>query len=519
MKRLMYVAAALAVMVSSQFAHAQAKVMNAGEAYGQLVYLTADDVKTSSPKFMNLSPMSIPVFGELPIELAVVAGAITLQEQNLLSHVQLKSRARHTPNLDISQLQGGIANPLMSQFKDGEWIHMLLDNSGKIVLEPSTQDAAIQFVKSKTIEPITLVADVTTKTLFTSDQLSWTDFDKVGSKAANYSELEKALNTPEHVVVRPGFAIPFYYYQQFIDMNPDIKAAIESVLHDPLMNKVASVAYREQKLDALRTMIMSPTNNISPELIKTLVDSFEKVRTVDGHPRKLKIRSSTNAEDLPNFNGAGLYSSKTYRPMEKGVELTRAAKESALKEAIRLVYSSIWNMKAFEERSFFNLPHADVRMGIQVKQAFGHEEVDGVMVTKNAAHDPTLTGPGVYFEAQRGDNFSVANPNAGEKAEKVLVLYNPAAPQDKSQYRIHIIQRCNIADDKVTVLPNGNPNPIMTDTEIKDLISMALKAQEHFRAGRGKGSPNFALDLEFKVDMEDTGTRQLYFEQARPYIE
>src|SRR5687768_1458430 len=84
------------LILAAHLAQADAQVMNAGEAFGQLVYLTVEDVQKPTQKFKALNPLSIPVFDELPVELAVVAGAITLQKQNLLSHVQLKSRARHT---------------------------------------------------------------------------------------------------------------------------------------------------------------------------------------------------------------------------------------------------------------------------------------------------------------------------------------------------------------------------------------------------------------------------------------
>jgi hypothetical protein len=35
----------------------------------------------------------------------------------------------------------------------------------------------------------------------------------------------------------------------------------------------------------------------------------------------------------------------------------------------------------------------------------------------------------------------------------------------------------------------------------------------------GKDKEDFALDLEFKVDKEDSGRRQVYLKQARPYID
>lgn len=501
------------------FVQADARVMNAGEAKGQLVFLTSTDIETRSPKFLGLTPLSIPVFEQLPVELAVVAGAITMQQQNLLSHVQLKSRARKTPNLDISELAGGMSSDLLKTFKDGDWIHMLLEKDGRIVLEASNEADAVAFAKTKRMEPIKLQADFTDKRIFNTSENGWQDFVKIGSKGANYAELFKVLNTADRVVVRPGFAVPFYYYQEFIEMNPDIKTAIHKVLIDPLMKKVSKVEYREQKLKALRDMIQSDQSKINPVLVDELIRRMDLEKDSDGLPRKFKLRSSTNAEDLPNFNGAGLYSSLTYKPYKKDKEISREAKLVAVKKAMRLVWSSIWNYKAFEERSYFEIPHEEVAMGIQIKPSFSNEEVDGVLVTKNIAKDPKLKGPGVYFEAQRGDEYGVANPKSGDRPERILVLYDEANPLDQTAYRIHVLSKSNIADDKKTVLANDNPSPIMSDAEIKDLIALALKAHIQFKPTVGENAADFALDLEFKVDTKDTGNRRIYYEQARPYIE
>lgn len=520
MKKILLVAMAFVpALLFSNSAFSQARVMNAGETKGQLVYLSEQDVKENSEKYKALNAYSIPVFAELPLEMSVVAGAITLKQQNLLSHVQIKSRARKTPNLDISALEGGMSNALFTAYKDGDWIYMNLMTDGTIVIQPSTEKEAIQFYESKSMPAVSLKRDLTVSTLFSAANLGWQDFDKVGSKAANYAELAKALNTPDREVVRPGFAIPFYYYQQFLDENPQIQSLIEKALRDPLMSKVAKVSYREKKLKEIQDLILAEETPINQKLIDDLIALFDQVRGPDGLPRNLKLRSSTNSEDLPNFNGAGLYNSESYKPSKKGKEKKLEKKVESLKEALKVVWSSVWNLRAFDERSYFNIPHADVSMGVQVNLSFRSELVDGVVVTKNVANDPNFSGAGVYVESQRGDKHSVANPEAGVKPERVLVMVDRSQPLNKDLYQVQTLQKSNIADDMEAILPQDNPNPVMTEEEVKDLVYQSLKAEAHFKPLLGAEKSDFALDIEFKVDQEDKGVRQVYLKQARPYID
>lgn len=511
--------ALLATLAMTGTAIAAAKVMNPGEATGQLVYLSADDVLQQSVKYKSLNPLSIPVFGEMPLDMSVVAGAITLKQQNLLSHVQLKSRARHTPNLDISGLEGGLQNPLFQQFPDGSWVNMVLGTDGSVKIVASNEAAAVAAYNKKKTVKVNLQADVQTSTIFRTEELSSPDFVRVGSKAANYGELAKVLNTASRTVVRLGFGIPFYYYQEFVESNPKVKAAIQSVLRDPLMNRVAKVEYREAKLKALRDLMTAEDAIMNEKLIDELISRFDQVRGKDGLPRKLKLRSSTNSEDLPNFNGAGLYTSESYKPVKDGKEKKAEKKRKSLKEALQTVWASVWNLRAYDERAFFQIPHDQVRMGMQVNPSFANEGADGVVVTKNVAGDARYSGYGVYIEAQRGDDHSVANPEPGVKPMRVLVLVDQNDKMNVSKYDIKVLQSSNIGDDNKTILPQDNPNPVMKDEEIKDLVYQALKAEAHFGPTLDPDNKNFALDLEFKVDAEDTGSRQIYLKQARPYID
>ncbi len=496
-----------------------AGVMNPGEAKGQLIYLSEEDVRTESPKFRALSPLSIPVFAELPMELAVVAGAVTLKQQSLLSHIQLKSRARGTPNLDLSDQPGGVESPILKPHPDGAWVHMVLTTNGEISITPSTETDAVAFHAGRRVTPVRLVSDLTETRILRTDELGWQDFSKVGSKAANYGELARYLNSPERSVVRPGFAVPFHYYAAFLAQNPAIRAAIERVLRDPLMRKVANVEYRAQKLKVIRDSILTESSVIDGNLVNELIHLMDSFQTPVGVKRKMKFRSSTNAEDLPNFNGAGLYQSAGYKPIADGVERSRPEKEAVLRKTLRTVWSSVWTLRAYEERSLFGIPHGEVMMGMQVNPSFTDEGSDGVVVTKNIAQRPDLAGPGVYVESQRGDHHSVANPEPGVHPERVLILYDALDPLNPAKYRLHVLQRSNVADDTITVLPHDNPNPVMTETQIKDLVFHSIAATRHFRRIFAPDRADFALDLEFKVDSYETGTPAVYLKQARPYIE
>jgi len=68
--------------------------LNLGEAWGFLRIFPAHND--------DLRPTDIPVFDELPLDLSVVAGVLTRAVQDTNSHVNLKSKERHTPNAVLS---------------------------------------------------------------------------------------------------------------------------------------------------------------------------------------------------------------------------------------------------------------------------------------------------------------------------------------------------------------------------------------------------------------------------------
>jgi phosphoenolpyruvate synthase/pyruvate phosphate dikinase len=67
-------------------------------------------------------------------------------------------------------------------------------------------------------------------------------------------------------------------------------------------------------------------------------------------------RSSSNSEDLPNFSGAGLYSS-----------VPNVINEDRLIDAVKKVWASLWNFQGYEARVRNYVSQSDVYMSALVQ--------------------------------------------------------------------------------------------------------------------------------------------------------
>ena len=103
-------------------------------------------------------------------------------------------------------------------------------------------------------------------------------------------------------------------------------------------------------LEELRAAILAAP--IDPEVLDVI---YRRVRLKLGG-KGVFVRSSTNAEDLPGFNGAGLYDTV---PNVRGKE--------ALGVALKTVWASLWNLRAVEERTTFGIDHRQVFAAVLVQ--------------------------------------------------------------------------------------------------------------------------------------------------------
>src|SRR5690606_12452291 len=107
--------------------------------------------------------------------------------------------------------------------------------------------------------------------------------------------------------------------------------------------------------------------------------------------------SSTNAEDLDGFTGAGLYDSKSGDPNDP---------QRPVLDAVRKVWASVWYFRAFEEREYRSIEHTAVGMGLLVHNSFPEEEANGVALTNNP-FDKSGLDPAFYVNVQLGDESVV----------------------------------------------------------------------------------------------------------------
>ena len=206
----------------------------------------------------------------------------------------------------------------------------------------------------------------------------------------------------------------------------------------------------------------------------------------------MKFRSSTNAEDLEEFNGAGLYDSYSG---ELGNE------KKSIEKAIKKVWASLWNYRAYEEREYFNIDKKTVAMGILVHRSFPNEELNGVAITTNIAD---RNYPAFTINAQLGEE-SVVLPENGSIPEQFLYYFIYFDPYSEPQ--IEYITYSSLSPNK----------SIMTDEEKAYLAYVLNSIKKKFYYDillTNESFTSFGLDIEFKFDTSD---RKLYIKQVRPY--
>lgn len=421
------------------------------------------------------SARDVVIFRNIPNDLSHVAGIITEIPQTPLSHINLKARQNKTPN---AYIKGAVDDPRIAPFI-GEYVVYEVTPDG-FTIEPATVEEVDAYLESiRPSEPQTPERNSDIRTIA---KLGWFTFDHTdayGAKATNLSELRRILPSE---MVPEGHAIPFHYYHTFMEENGfyemlDRLLAIEGFFDDPVL--------RQRELERFRERIEDG------RVSEAMEADFEAIRAHYPPGTSLRCRSSTNNEDLPGFNGAGLYSSFTHHP-----------EEGPLSKSIKQVWASMWNYRAFEERDFYRIDHHQAAMGVAVHPNYDQEQCNGVAVTKNII-DPNWTG--YYVNVQVGEDL-VTNPEADSIPEEFLVSLLLADPEyNDYQYEIQYVRKSNLRVDG---------EPILTRAQVFDLAGRMQLIQRHFRK-LYRGDSDFGMEIEFKI----TADGRLAIKQARPWID
>jgi len=417
----------------------------------------------------------ILVLKEVPISLPPVAGIIIAKQSTPLSHINLLAKGWGIPNAYIKD-----ADKLFKEF-DGRWIEF-----ETTLTEPKYKLAGKEELdwyaqRQKELDKVikSPPSNLALKRLSTLWQIRQTNSDVYGAKAANLGEITSA-RIPRVIVPR-GFAIPFFYYDEFMKKN-GFKKKIEDFQYDN--DFVHNPKIRKQKLKEFREEIQ---NGEFDAKLKTAI--LAKWRTYLGG-RGVFIRSSSNAEDMPNFSGAGLYETvPNVRQADKVIE------------AVKTVWGSLWNFEAYEARERNFIAHNGTYMGVLIQTGVDMDS-SGVLITKDPFDQQNDRA--MYISAKRGLGIKVVD---GKKiAEQILF--------NRRSNAVQVLTRS--AEDSLLVfdenggvkeIPIEGSRNVLTPVVTRRLVAAGDKIKKIF------GN---------KVDQDiEWGYKRgrIYILQSRPFIE
>lgn len=473
---------------SQLFAQIDYQPLNLGSAIGRLRFLRAADLETEYVSFRD-----VVVLDHVPNDISVVSGLITEEFQTPLSHVNVLSQNRGTPNMGLRDATDNEALRAL----EGAWVRLSVAAFEYTIEEVSSEEAdafwqdnrpeAVAVPRLDT--SVTELADIgaLTQEEVDGEPVALRDAIKAaipayGGKASHFSILKKTEGVP----VPDAFSVPVYYYVQFLEQN-GFDERIDDLLDDPDFRDDPEI--RSEALDALRADMQSaPVDPDFQDALRDKLAAFPEER--------IRFRSSTNAEDLDGFTGAGLYTSRT------GVQ---SDWEDVL-DAVRTVWSSVWYFRAFEEREYRGIDHRAVGMALLVHRSFPDlfEAANGVALTANP-FDPSGLEPGFYINVQQGAS-SVVQPEDGMTTDQMVYHFNA-----RSLPIVYLSHSSLVPED----------GSVLTTRQVHELGQALDAIHRRFSAAYGPGAGNtgwYAMETEFKFFIYEPGQEpELVLKQARPH--
>lgn len=421
----------------------------------------------------------IVIFRESPLTLTPLSGVITTNFSTPLAHVNLLAAGWGIPNAYVKNADETF-KPLI-----GKFVYFETREDGFILRAAETKEALEAGRRlAERSDLLTPQADLEFTGLNELKNQRARDSLRFGAKAANLGEVIHAMRPGKvrGIIVPPGFSVPFFYYDQFLQENK-LDIEITEMLGNDRFNH--DPAYRKTRLTQLRDKIQhAKLNQNFQREVRT------KVRALFGDLAKTGVfaRSSTNSEDLPNFSGAGLYTS---------VPNVRSAE--ALDEAIKTVWASLWNYEAYEARESSGLNHAAVYPSVLIQQGI-NADAAGVMITTNPFDTQDHTS--VYVNAKRGLGIRVVE---GRRVAEQL-LYNSRTGAVKVLTRsdddtmLKFDERGGVREIKIET-----ERAVLTPALTRRLARIALEIKRAFNG--------VDQDIEWL-----TVGNQIYIVQSRPYV-
>ncbi len=421
-------------------------------------------------------------------DLTPVAGIISESFSTPLSHVSLRARAWGIPHIGLKNAATRYAS------LEGQTVVLDARPDGYTLRPADPAEVAAWKEASKHHAKVRVPpANLKERRLRALGEVRAAEVDAYGAKCANLSEIARA-KLPGFQIP-PGFGIPIAYYAEHLRAH-GLDAEVRALLEDPMVAQ--DPATRRARLAALRHAIVH-----APMVPATRAALVKRAQALGA--ASVFVRSSTNAEDLPGFNGAGLYDTVPNVPVPAADAGAEAG--DALEAAVKRVWASVWNLRAFDERTFYGIDHHAVYGAVLVEVGV-NATAAGVLITTNT-FDPRQTDT-YTINAKSGLGIRVVDGHA--IPEQLLV--------DVDNGQIRVLSRSDertmlVFDPKggVREVPvpgadgdGGAPEPVLTPARARRLVAAA-------QAIVGLFPDQAPLDIEWLFQGD-----ALHIVQARPYI-
>ncbi|MDD9969059.1 MAG: lamin tail domain-containing protein, partial [Myxococcales bacterium] len=465
------------VPTEAPFADVIMQPLTPGVAYGELRFVPASELGAQGGQ-TRLGPRVVVVTDDVPNDVPLVGGLITEAFQTPLAHVNVLSQARGTPNM---ALRGARSDARIAPLL-GRLVRFEVSAGGFAIAAASAAEVDAYHAMTESHAPaVTPRLDTSVRGL---QRLSDHDLDSlpaIGAKAAQLAELARLDEldmTVDFQVPKSPAAIPVIHSREHFEAS-GAAARLAELSRTPDFETDSRV--RAAGLSEVRQRILA--HPVDPTLLSEVKAHLRQHYGTD----RTRFRSSSNTEDLPGFSGAGLYTSKS-------AALDDPRRPVA--DAIRTVWASLWNARAYDERALANIDQDAVAMGVLVHPAFLSERANGVAVSRNV-RDP-LYGDEYYVNAQIGE-ASVTNPAPGITTDQLIYALDGYGMGASYQSRSSL-----------------TTDPVMTHMELERLVSALRLVHDHFRPLLDPQQEErwFAMEIEFKL-MGDA--RDLIIKQARPH--
>ncbi len=516
-------AANVTVMTRAELSASSIDVYSAGETYGYVNTVAPGALAT------EYGPRDIVIVDAASEDISVVAGLVTTFPQSFGSHLNLRMREKRLPNLRWASVREQARITAL----EGALVHLVVRETGEMVWERASLVDAEAFWRAQQPPLPAPGSDLSVTAFRPMSELQHADGISYGVKAANLGEIFDALPAP----YRPdGFGIPFATYAAHIEGN-GLQPMIDSLLADPLVRTDRTV--RVMRLDALRRAIGRAP--LQAGLLDRIAMQLRATYGVSADTTFIRFRSSTNAEDLEEFSGAGLYDSKTgcladdldgdnvgpslcLTPAHRDALMARRARyqaeldanpdrvwltpiiddidgdlsdEKPVADALRKVWRSLWNVRAFDERAYYGIDHTRVFMGVAVVPTMVLERSESVVLT-NLPHAGG-TG-GLYRVVTQVEDIGVVRPSIPTAEPEEMTFLEDGTEGSA----FVLVQRSTESRD----------SDLFSAVDRAQLARLLIQLQRHFESRVYPSRSPLRLDIE--IDVSSDGTP--IFKQARPYL-